>query len=218
MIYFSSKACDMFILQSQSFLFSSLSIYLFIHFGHTFLNMHPIFVKQVKACCSFPFKTRSCQSITWLVIWIEGKRERGTLPLNITKPSGDLSGKLICIYFLWLYSSDPIKNGITANKDTTVVVLDTNGVTNDSVFDSPACKRMRLLPPVNERLMIYIRQEPEEAFTPLHLVPPSTLGLLSAVSFLQTGIFLKRQIRKTHRACFSLKYVFFANLLCAAWR
>jgi len=31
--------------------------------------------------------------------------------------------------------------------------------------------------------MIYVRQENELAFTPLHLVPPTSLGLLDAVRF-----------------------------------
>jgi len=42
-------------------------------------------------------------------------------------------------------------------------------------------KRMRVLPPPSQRLMIYVRQEGEEAFTPLHLVPPSRETLLKAV-------------------------------------
>ncbi|CAL8087869.1 unnamed protein product [Orchesella dallaii] len=80
-----------------------------------------------------------------------------------------------------IINGDLVKNGVST-KDGQVVVLDTNGVSSDdSVFGSPACKRMRLMPPVSERLMLYVRQEPEEAFTPLHLVPPSTLGLLSAL-------------------------------------
>jgi len=57
-------------------------------------------------------------------------------------------------------------------------------VTNtESVFNSPSIpKRMRLMPPASERLMLFVKQEPEDSFTPLHLVPPTTLGLLSAVS------------------------------------
>lgn len=37
-------------------------------------------------------------------------------------------------------------------------------------------------PPHNERVMLYVRQEGEEVYTPLHVVPPSTQGLLNAVS------------------------------------
>jgi transcription factor CP2-like protein len=62
-----------------------------------------------------------------------------------------------------------------------VGVLEPNGVSNDSVFNSPSIKRMRLMPPASERLMLFVRQEPEEAFTALHLAPPTTLGLLSAL-------------------------------------
>jgi transcription factor CP2-like protein len=42
-------------------------------------------------------------------------------------------------------------------------------------------KRRKLTPPPIERVMIYVRQENELAFTPLHLVPPTSLGLLDAV-------------------------------------
>lgn len=96
-----------------------------------------------------------------------------------------MKGNILTVSSFSFCSVDPVKNGITNNnKDTTtVVVLDTNGVNGDSVFESPPCKRLRLMPPVNERLMLYVRQEQEDIFTPLHLVPPSTLGLLSAVSY-----------------------------------
>ena len=33
-----------------------------------------------------------------------------------------------------------------------------------------------------DRVMLYVRQEAEEIFTPLHVVPPSVQGLLNAVS------------------------------------
>lgn len=46
-------------------------------------------------------------------------------------------------------------------------------------------KRLRSsMPPSSERLMIYVRQEGEDVFTPVHLAPPTTLGLLAAVSLL----------------------------------
>ncbi|CAG7831762.1 unnamed protein product [Allacma fusca] len=61
------------------------------------------------------------------------------------------------------------------------VGLDSNGVSNDSVFGSPSNKRIRLHPNPSDRIMIYVRQDSEDAFTPLHLAPPSTYSLLSAL-------------------------------------
>ena len=51
-----------------------------------------------------------------------------------------------------------------------------------TVYPSPVLKRRRLTPPPCERVMIYVREENEVVYTPLHLVPPSSLGLLNAVS------------------------------------
>jgi len=46
----------------------------------------------------------------------------------------------------------------------------------------PPMKRGRMTPPTSERVMLYVRQENEEVYTPLHVVPPTTIGLLNAVS------------------------------------
>ncbi|XP_071516313.1 protein grainyhead isoform X3 [Panulirus ornatus] len=61
------------------------------------------------------------------------------------------------------------------------------GLSNGSM-DSPmtdvfshVSKRSRLTPPLTERLMLYVRQDGEDVYTPLHLVPPNTVGLLSAI-------------------------------------
>ena len=51
----------------------------------------------------------------------------------------------------------------------------------DGLF-SPGAKRARLSPPLSQRVMLYVRQEREELYTPLHVVPPTTIGLLHAVS------------------------------------
>lgn len=47
----------------------------------------------------------------------------------------------------------------------------------------PPMKRGRMTPPTSERVMLYVRQENEDVYTPLHVVPPSTIGLLNAVRF-----------------------------------
>ncbi|KAL1449253.1 hypothetical protein WDU94_000464 [Cyamophila willieti] len=62
--------------------------------------------------------------------------------------------------------------------------LDQVGMTTDgTVFSSLPLKRPKLMPPLNERVMLYVRQEADEIYTPLHVSPPSTQGLLNAVSF-----------------------------------
>ena len=42
-------------------------------------------------------------------------------------------------------------------------------------------KRPRLVPPSSERILLYVRQETEDVYTPLHLVPPTVHGLISAI-------------------------------------
>ena len=42
-------------------------------------------------------------------------------------------------------------------------------------------KRPRIIPPSSERIMLYVRQETEDVYTPLHLVPPTVHGLISAI-------------------------------------
>jgi len=42
-------------------------------------------------------------------------------------------------------------------------------------------KRRKVLPPPDSRMVVYVRQENEEIFTPLHLVPPTVPGLARAI-------------------------------------
>lgn len=65
----------------------------------------------------------------------------------------------------------------------TPLAVPSNAVANPSTLysSSPVLKRRKLTPPPCERVMIYVRQENELAFTPLHLVPPTSLGLLDAI-------------------------------------
>lgn len=69
-------------------------------------------------------------------------------------------------------------------------IMDSSLTSDGNVF-SPPLKRAKLLgsssgstgpPPLNERVMLYVRQESEDVYTPLHVVPPTTAGLLNAVS------------------------------------
>lgn len=70
-------------------------------------------------------------------------------------------------------------------------IMDNNSLTSDSSVFSPPLKRSKILtcgpgtsgpPPLNERVMLYVRQENDDVYTPLHVVPPTTSGLLNAVS------------------------------------
>lgn len=58
------------------------------------------------------------------------------------------------------------------------------GMTTDGNVFSPPLKRPKMMaaPAHNERLMLYVRQDGDEVYTPLHVVPPTTQGLLNAVS------------------------------------
>ncbi|XP_054277620.1 protein grainyhead isoform X2 [Macrosteles quadrilineatus] len=46
---------------------------------------------------------------------------------------------------------------------------------------SPPLKRPKMIPPLNERVMLYVRQDSEDVYTPLHVAPPTTSGLLNAI-------------------------------------
>ncbi|XP_075215514.1 grainy head isoform X2 [Lycorma delicatula] len=59
--------------------------------------------------------------------------------------------------------------------------LDGGLTTDGTVFSSPPLKRPKMVPPLNERVMLYVRQDAEEVYTPLHVVPPTTTGLLNAI-------------------------------------
>merc|ERR1740128_989239 len=52
---------------------------------------------------------------------------------------------------------------------------------NSDVSHFLETKRPRIIPPVSERIMVYVRQETEDVYTPLHLVPPSVPGLISSI-------------------------------------
>lgn len=48
-------------------------------------------------------------------------------------------------------------------------------------YTTKEAKRGRMIPPLSERIMIYVRQETEDVYTPLHLVPPTVTGLITAI-------------------------------------
>lgn len=56
-------------------------------------------------------------------------------------------------------------------------------------FSQPI-KKQRMTPPLNERVMLYVRQDNEDVYTPLHVVPPTAMGLLNAVSLTSESLFV----------------------------
>eukprot|EP00092_Neocalanus_flemingeri_P033274 GFUD01036185.1.p1 GENE.GFUD01036185.1~~GFUD01036185.1.p1 ORF type:complete len:626 (+),score=183.78 GFUD01036185.1:84-1961(+) len=68
---------------------------------------------------------------------------------------------------------------------STPAVAATGGVSilksNSTVSAQPEAKRRKVLPPPETRMVVYVRQENEEIFTPLHLVPPTVPGLARAI-------------------------------------
>lgn len=63
-------------------------------------------------------------------------------------------------------------------------ILDNGMTTDGNVFSSPPLKRPKMMAPptLNERVMLYVRQDSDEVYTPLHVVPPTAQGLINAVS------------------------------------
>ncbi|XP_025834270.1 protein grainyhead isoform X2 [Agrilus planipennis] len=79
-------------------------------------------------------------------------------------------------------------NHFPPDSDKKDSLLDGSLNTDGNLF-SPPPKRAKILssgpsstgpPPLNERVMLYVRQDSEDIYTPLHVVPPSTQGLLNA--------------------------------------
>uniref|UniRef100_A0A182SMH9 GRHL1/CP2 C-terminal domain-containing protein n=1 Tax=Anopheles maculatus TaxID=74869 RepID=A0A182SMH9_9DIPT len=71
---------------------------------------------------------------------------------------------------------------VPTDKKDPSIIMDGSLVANSMVDFTPQIKRQRMTPPLSERVMLYVRQDNEDVYTPLHVVPPSTVGLLNAVS------------------------------------
>uniref|UniRef100_A0AAG5DAH1 Grh/CP2 DB domain-containing protein n=1 Tax=Anopheles atroparvus TaxID=41427 RepID=A0AAG5DAH1_ANOAO len=69
---------------------------------------------------------------------------------------------------------------VPTDKKDPSIIMDGSLVANSMVDFSPQIKRQRMTPPLSERVMLYVRQDNEDVYTPLHVVPPSTVGLLNA--------------------------------------
>lgn len=93
---------------------------------------------------------------------------------------------------LWLVSIKQINHNLVYRKEyvdpigcasgpVSVPIASLSPVSNAVYSSSSAMKRRKTSPPSYERVMIYVRQENEMVFTPLHLVPPTSMGLMDAV-------------------------------------
>ncbi|XP_035913819.1 protein grainyhead-like isoform X2 [Anopheles stephensi] len=69
---------------------------------------------------------------------------------------------------------------VPTDKKDPSIIMDGSLVANSMVDFTPQIKRQRMTPPLSERVMLYVRQDNEDVYTPLHVVPPSTVGLLNA--------------------------------------
>ncbi|KAK3894168.1 hypothetical protein Pcinc_002053 [Petrolisthes cinctipes] len=101
-------------------------------------------------------------------------------PLQVPPPTA-VSPKANSSSYKFHYSF-PQPYGDTQRKELCGAGLP-NGSMDSPMTDvfSHVSKRSRLTPPPAERLMLYVRQEGEDVYTPLHLVPPSTVGLRTAI-------------------------------------
>ncbi|GAB6029865.1 hypothetical protein CHUAL_005573 [Chamberlinius hualienensis] len=103
-------------------------------------------------------------------------------PPMLFTPTEDLD-KMASMELNFYHSDDNIGN---IQEKKPMVVLAADGLlqadSNQSMesYHAPPAKKPKVVPSPNERVMLYIRQEEEEVFTPLHLVPPSLVGLASA--------------------------------------
>ncbi|XP_055337163.1 protein grainyhead-like isoform X2 [Paramacrobiotus metropolitanus] len=67
--------------------------------------------------------------------------------------------------------------------------IDSTECPNTAIVDNvlPPAKRLKTIPPVTERVMLYVRKDSDEVYTALHLVPPTLKGLAQAL-YLKYGI------------------------------
>lgn len=100
-------------------------------------------------------------------------------PPVLFTPADDLEKMPMELQGFYSHDSD---NGDPPRKELCGAGL-SNGSMDSPMTDvfSHVSKRSRLTPPLTERLMLYVRQDGEDVYTPLHLVPPSTVGLRTAI-------------------------------------
>jgi len=71
--------------------------------------------------------------------------------------------------------------GLSSGASNTAVASGGVSILKSNANSQPEPKRRKVLPPPDTRMVVYVRQENEEIFTPLHLVPPTVPGLARAI-------------------------------------
>merc|ERR1719232_179016 len=86
-----------------------------------------------------------------------------------------------------LYTPNPNSHNVSNQNLFNGPVLGSNAVlskpngTPEPAPEQMDIKRRKTIPPTDSRMVVYVRQENEEIYTPLHLVPPTVLGLARAI-------------------------------------
>jgi len=88
----------------------------------------------------------------------------------------DLS-RVPVLYTPNLSSTPPLSAVLTSNNQNLSPGLSL--LKNNSVMQEP--RRRKSFPPPETRMVVYVRQENEDIYTPLHLVPPTVPGLARAI-------------------------------------
>ena len=68
--------------------------------------------------------------------------------------------------------------GVSHSSGSVSILKSSNNFSSTSTSQGPGRKTV---PPPDTRMVVYVRQENEEIYTPLHLVPPTVPGLARAI-------------------------------------
>ena len=79
------------------------------------------------------------------------------------------------IYFLFM-SVSYVCLGLSGGASNPAITSGGVSILKSNANSQPEPKRRKVLPPPDTRMVVYVRQENEEIFTPLHLVPPTVPG------------------------------------------
>ena len=75
----------------------------------------------------------------------------------------------------------PNTGGISSSGSVSILKSSNNFSSTSTSLGPGEVKGRKTLPPTDARMVVYVRQENEEIYTPLHLVPPTVPGLARAV-------------------------------------
>ena len=75
----------------------------------------------------------------------------------------------------------PNTGGISSSGSVSILKSSNNFSSTSTSLGPGEVKGRKTLPPTDARMVVYVRQENEEIYTPLHLVPPTVPGLARAI-------------------------------------